>query len=290
MEGFSRAFHFMKIFSSAPCRISLFGGGTDVDSFRSNYGGATLSFAIKNHTSVIYDNEEWKIFRTFHAGGLGGSASYWVALVAAQMALNHERLDRNLIALRAHEIEKNVFGWHGGLQDQYTSAYGGFLFVQYCLHSKISPIVDKHLLEGFLPWLVLCRMPLVRKSFNVQKGLEQPTKNQIDALLKIKQMAFNAKRLFESSDYSGLAKMLDNGWKLKKESNHVSNPQIDKWYSQAKRIGAIGGKVLGAGQGGHFLFAVEPDNRKNFIRKLPKELYVIDFEPNWTGLEVITNE
>ena len=61
---------------------------------------------------------------------------------------------------------------------------------------------------------------------------------------------------------------------------------LDNIYDDAKSAGAIGGKLLGAGGGGYFLFLSKPQNKNRLIKKL-KRLQHIDFKFTQNGSEVI---
>ena len=64
-------------------------------------------------------------------------------------------------------------------------------------------------------------------------------------------------------------KQLDQGWKNKKKySKKISNEKLDKIYNTAITNGALGGKLLGAGGGGFFLFYCDPTKRLNITKKL----------------------
>ena len=64
-----------------------------------------------------------------------------------------------------------------------------------------------------------------------------------------------------------LGELLDEYWQLKKELNPAaSSPEIDEMYKKAKKAGAWGGKIVGAGGGG-FLLLLTPTNKKTAIKK-----------------------
>ena len=66
-------------------------------------------------------------------------------------------------------------------------------------------------------------------------------------------------------------------------SSKITNPQIDFLYEEAKKAGALGGKLLGAGGGGFLLFYVEKDKQEQFIKAFDNLLYVpFSFEERGT--------
>src|SRR4030042_4135023 len=142
----------MKIIAQAPCIVSLFGGGTDVDPYASKYGGLVFNIAINIRQKIILggkskllpqDNEEFfKVFqpkmkRIEHMfdgeieSGLGSSASLAVALVGAGLKWNGIEMSKEWIAEKAGDIEENKLGLYGGRQDQLCAAYGGVNLMEF---------------------------------------------------------------------------------------------------------------------------------------------------------------
>ena len=73
----------------------------------------------------------------------------------------------------------------------------------------------------------------------------------------------------------GPARLLHQGWELKRSLGFgISMERVDAWYEQARKLGAQGGKLLGAGGGG-FLLLLAPKERHQMIREAlgqPREL------------------
>ena len=62
---------------------------------------------------------------------------------------------------------------------------------------------------------------------------------------------------------------LHQAWKLKRQfSSKISTGRLDQIYEGARTHGAIGGKLLGAGGGGFFLFYVTPFRKNELIQHL----------------------
>jgi len=267
--------------SSAPTRLCLFGGGTDVNPFAETYGGAVVNFAINYRTTIRFFDETIEVTKDFKSKGLGGSASYFVALCAG---LNKERIiDRMRVADQAFRIETEILGWHGGRQDQYASALGGFNLMEFGNGVQVTPL-PKDQIEGFLPWLVLYDIGGSRDSFNVQHGFLAPTKAQMKALMEVKELAYHAGILFNKKKYEDIGRLLAKAWEAKKKSNRVTNKTIDGIYAKGLKNGALGGKLMGAGQGGHFLFAVHPGHRDEFVEKMG--LKEVEFQVDYNGVDI----
>ena len=104
----------------------------------------------------------------------------------------------------------------------------------------------------------------------------------------MKKQVIHASMALFSGDIETLGMLLDEAWEYKKESNlSVTNRRIDDIYAHAKKHGALGGKLLGAGGSGYMLFVIAPDKRENLIAKLrEKAVEDVDFGIDLNGLEV----
>ena len=315
----------MKIYSQAPCRISLFGGGTDLDPYASKYGGLCINLAVNIRSKFtlftsndIYDPlansnipylgtkkfvhtilEEFGIgdmhlarfnseFDGILESGIGSSASAAVAILGAINKYQNLKMNQSIIAERAWQIEVNTLNLFGGKQDQYAAVFGGMNVMFFTKDGvKIIPF-DKQIVEPILSSLVLFYTGFNRKSAKIQEGFKKLNKDQIWALNYIKRIATLAFEPIEKGDFRKVGALLDEAWEYKKLSNKgITNKRIDEIYKYAKDYGAYGGKILGAGGGGYMLFVVNPEERQQFINYMAEiELEWEDFSPCWNGLEV----
>jgi D-glycero-alpha-D-manno-heptose-7-phosphate kinase len=69
-------------------------------------------------------------------------------------------------------------------------------------------------------------------------------------------------------------------------ANTISNSQIDGWYETARRHGAVGGKVLGAGGGG-FLLLYAPEEKHDYIATALSDLKRVQFGFEPQGSKII---
>ena len=100
-------------------------------------------------------------------------------------------------------------------------------------------------------------------------------------------MTYTLKYELEHNNIDAVGKILHENWIIKKTlANGISNPQFDKWYDKAINNGALGGKLLGAGGSGFFLFYVPKANQERF-RKAMKELPEMEFKFDHQGTTVI---
>lgn len=308
----------MKIFSQAPCRLSLFGGGTDVEPYASIYGGLCINMAINIRQKFTFDDEilpepaiwyregrDEKFYKAFldefsfdkHwiqifdgklEAGLGSSASAAVALVGGLARIKGINLSKKDIADKAWDIEVNKIGLFGGKQDQYCSALGGFNVLNFDENGVLIMSLSRNWGEFIYPYLVLFYLGKNRQSATIQEGFKNLTSQQIDALHKIKEIAEKGFDLISQGKIKEIGELLDESYFYKKQSNKgVSDDEIDEIYEAGIEVGAYGGKIMGAGGGGHMVFICPLDKREKLVNKMA-ELGVreIDFSIDWNGVEV----
>ena len=96
------------------------------------------------------------------------------------------------------------------------------------------------------------------------KDIDSLVKNNVDLTYEIKNQLLRGKL----NDFGA---SMDKAWENKRKfSTSISSPEIDNIYNEAKKSGAIGGKLLGAGGGGFFLFYVDSSKRQRLVKKLEK--------------------
>ena len=113
---------------------------------------------------------------------------------------------------------------------------------------------------------------------------------KFDSTLQMTQLVDTAINYLFDSDLDGFGRTLDENWILKRSlSDRISNEVIDEIYSTAKKNGALGGKILGAGGGGFLLFYCRKENQ-NKLRKALKGLREVDYKFDKVGTKIIYNE
>lgn len=304
----------MIISSVAPLRLSIVGGGTDMEPFASQSGGLCINFSLnlRQHLTLYTGKDDLRvkndvlgnpaffdhILQKYHCrgvvkqtcdaeigSGLGSSASAAVALLAAIHTEQETEYTLSSLAEEAFSAE-NEMGWYGGRQDQYAAAYGGCNVMQFGAGVMTTPL-SKGFVEPLSKAIVLYYVGK-RKDKSPQTHLQEPTKKQLEALQQIKELAVGGIDAVGNADWKTLGGLLDLSWKQKKLSNpSVSNSDIDMFYTHAMESGALGGKVCGAGSGGYMFFIINPQQRKDFLQKMEwTNLKQIDFGFDWGGCEV----
>ena len=207
--------------------------------------------------------------------GLGSSSSLAVNLVNVISFLKREKLSKRQIAEKAFDIGRKILHWPIGKQDEYVSAFGGFNYVKFAKNQvTVKPIQLSNSISNELQNnLLLFREGNTRNSSTILTKQIQMIKEKnidtINSLLTVKELALTMYDSLKQSDITKFGELLHQGWIAKKKfARNVSNSRIDKIYSFALKNGAIGGKITGAGGGGHMLFYCEKSKQGNLEKKL----------------------
>jgi len=207
--------------------------------------------------------------------GLGASSSLAVNLVKTISTLKKEKMDNEEIAETAYDIGRNRLNWFIGKQDEYISAFGGFNFIKFkkdkVTVNKIS-INRNSLLELQKNLLVFYIGPGKNREKILQDQIKLITENNqetLNALHYVKELSEKMYSSLSQSDITKFGELLNIGWESKKKfTKDVTNEHIDQLYNLGIEYGALGGKLTGAGGGGHMLFYCEPSKQKNLIEKM----------------------
>ena len=222
--------------------------------------------------------------------GLGTSSSFAVGMLNAFHALKGEYADKRQLATEAIYLERTLCKENGGVQDQIATSFGGFNRINfYDGGFSIHPIVISKMRKQELNSnLMLFFTGFSRYSGEIAQSQEKEIKNKIAQLKEILALVDEAEKILTSgTDLSEFGKLLDYTWKLKRGiSNKISTNLIDEIYRKAINAGAIGGKLLGAGGGGFFVFYVEKDKQIS-VQQALKDLLFVPFTFENTGTRVL---
>ena len=207
--------------------------------------------------------------------GLGSSSSFTVCLLHALYARKGKFVAKDRLAQQACKIEIDILKEPIGKQDQYAASYGGLNYMRFNSDGSVfvepllcSPQARKRLQKS----LIMFYVGNERKASQILYGQKENLK-QRDKYEMLQKMVGLADRLRDSlnrNKVKAFGEILHEGWLLKKGlSDNISNPVLDGYYETASRVGAVGGKVLGAGGGGFLLLYCEP-KFQNALRKALK--------------------
>ena len=309
--------------SRAPLRISFIGGGTDVSPFPETYGGIVINATISKyvHATLRFDKESVKhndivraVMKELHfdidddgfsvdiksdvasCSGLGGSSAVFVAVIGLfnELLEPSTSMDNYQIAELAYKLERDELKNIGGRQDQYATAFGGTNMIEFWgdNHVRLTPLKLKQ--ETILELedrLVLLDLGARKASGNIIKDQIKNIKKkgiELAAMLSTKAMVKAMEYMLLEGKIIEFGEMLDEAWRFKKSfSNMITNPEIDKLYDDLKKVGVIGGKISGAGGGGH-MFVLCKAFTKDKVEEVAKEwgAEIVPFKFEDSGLVV----
>ncbi len=208
--------------------------------------------------------------------GLGSSSTLVVAILGAFVEWLKLPLGEYDIAHLAYEIERKDLGFAGGKQDQYAATFGGFNFMEFYDNDKVivNPLrikpdyINELQLNILLYYTGTSR--LSSKIIEAQaQNVIQKEKKSIEAMHKLKEQAILMKEAILKGELHKIGDILDFGWRHKKQIvEGITNPIIDQIYETAKKAGATGGKISGAGGGGFMMFYCPGNTRYKVIEAL----------------------
>lgn len=225
--------------------------------------------------------------------GLGSSSSYTVGLLNALYAYQGQFASAERLGREASQIEIERCGEPIGKQDQYAAAYGGFKFIQFHPDDSVSvdPIICKRetllKLEAGVQVFYTGITRSASSVLKVQQDAVAAQKAKQRVLQKMVKLAFDLRDELQRNNADSFGELLHENWELKRSlSAQVSNAQIDDWYDRARRAGALGGKLLGAGSGGFLMFYTPPE-RQEVVAQALSDLRPIKFGFEPEGSKII---
>ncbi|TMJ13782.1 MAG: galactokinase [Bacillati bacterium ANGP1] len=197
--------------------------------------------------------------------GLGSSGSFTTALLKALHIVKKNPIHARDLAEQACHIEIDLVGRPIGKQDQYIAAYGGLTCLEFLPDGRVhaSPLkVDADTLYTLEDNLLLFFTGYSRPSTGILQEQDDRTKANDSAMVNelhlVKELGWKSKEALESADLVRFAELMNEHWERKRQrSDRISNDRIDEWYDLARRNGALGGKLIGAGGGGFLMFYAE---------------------------------
>src|SRR5918998_1572371 len=333
----------MIIRSKTPLRISFAGGGTEIEPYLSERGGAVLSSTIdkyaysslrfKDDYQITVSSLDYDIVAKYDAdtrqiedeklnlveavirrlnpedggqgldiflhsdappgSGLGSSSTIIVTLIGGFKHWLHLPLTNYEIADMAFQIERTDLGIIGGKQDQYAAAFGGFNFIEFYRDMTIvNPLrVSANTLNELQYNLLLCYTGKNRLSAHIiddqVQGYIQRQESVIRAMDELKHIAVALKNALLQDRLNDFGALLHEAWTNKKKlAAQISSPYIDELYETARKHGALGGKISGAGGGGFMFFYCDFKSKHLVAEQLERlGAQVVEFDFDFGGLQ-----
>ena len=194
--------------------------------------------------------------------GLGTSSTLVVAILGAFVEMLKLPLGDYDIAHLAYEIERYDLGLAGGRQDQYAATFGGVNFMEFFENDKVivNPLrIRSQYMHELENNLVLYFTATSRESATIikeqVKNVTSKDEKSIEAMHQLKEQARMMKDALLKGKLSEIGEILDYGFQQKRKmAANISNSSIEEIYEAAKKAGATGGKISGAGGGGFMIF------------------------------------
>ena len=202
--------------------------------------------------------------------GLGGSAVVSASILGCFNQFRRDQWDLHELAELAYQAERFYLGVAGGWQDQYATVFGGFNFMEFRMDQNIvHPLrIPSDILLELEESLVLCDTGSPHDSGDVhqdqqlqmqQKEIREKVQSNVELTYRMRDHLLRGRLL-------QFGQSLDEAWQFKRQfSSKVSNGRLDQIYENAISNGAVGGKLLGAGGGGFFLFYVTPFRKYELV-------------------------
>jgi D-glycero-alpha-D-manno-heptose-7-phosphate kinase len=248
---------------------------------------ALIKKKIKKNLEIHYDGD------LPSRSGMGSSSSFIVGLLNVLNELNNTKSNKLSLAIESVNFEQKILKECVGSQDQVACAVGGLNIIQFNKNNNFFiKSLDKNI--NFKKKLNQNLILLYTGQQRFAQGIAKKFINKITTTKKneiknILDCVKTAKSFIKANQVNEFGKLLDESWKIKKKlDKNITNSFIDEIYIKAKIHGALGGKILGAGGGGFFLFYVPIDKQKFFLNKM-NYLVNIPFKFETSGSQIILN-
>ena len=224
--------------------------------------------------------------------GLGSSGTLAALIVGLINTAFNMQLTKYEMANIAYEVEHDDLGWAVGKQDQHAAVFGGINFMEFSSEGtlvmplRVEPWILEELtyhLQMFYTRKKRSSDDIVAKQVDFYKEKRQST---MDALDQLKNLTHEIKAALLKGNLHRFGEILHEGWLNKQRMNpHAVNPYLLELYQAAREAGTIGGKILGAGGGGFFVFFT-PFSKKGAVTQAMEKLGVkpVPFILDYQGL------
>lgn len=248
--------------------------------------------AIKNHIEI------GSVADLPAKSGLGSSGSFTVGLLNALYTHIGKNVTRRELAESACHIEMDLLKEPVGKQDQYIASFGGFSGISINRQGQVRVVPLKisgesiQDLEHNLTYFYTGVMRSASDVLKDQKKTSESNNNVFESLTRIKEIGLEIKNCLENDNLDEFGRLMDEHWaEKKKTSGKISNNIFNKYYDLAKQCGALGGKIIGAGGGGFFMFYTNSRERKIRLRNefIKRGLSEVRMPFEMEGTKIILN-
>ena len=204
--------------------------------------------------------------------GLGSSSSFTVGLLNVLYAFKGKKISKKQLAEEACEIEIDKLNEPIGKQDQYAAAFGDLNYIRFNDDESVEvlPInLNDKFNNNYESTLRLYYTGNSRRSNSILKEQKENMSHtdKVSIMKKMVNLSEDFKNALMNNNLSLAGNLLNNNWSYKKQlAGKITNTLVDELYNKSLNLGAIGGKLLGAGGSGFLL--VMADNHKLIKNKL----------------------
>ena len=242
-------------------------------------------FKIKKGLEIHYDGD------LPSRSGMGSSSVFVVGLMNLLNNFNGKTISKKQLAIKSINFEQNILNDTVGSQDQIAATYGGFNKISFRTNGSfiVEPVsIKQNIIYNLNKNLVLLYTGYKRTAPDIAKTyVNKLGKSKRDNILEISSYVDEALNALKKNDLISFGRLLHESWILKKNlSDSITNNKINEIYNEALKKGALGGKLLGAGGGGFFLFYVPYSRQKKFIKYFNK-LINVPFKFSPKGSEIM---
>jgi D-glycero-alpha-D-manno-heptose-7-phosphate kinase len=230
--------------------------------------------------------------------GLGSSSSFTVALLNGLHAYRREFVPGEQLAREACELEIDRLQEPIGKQDQYIAAYGGVTAMTFLPDGSVEverlPLRDE-VIDELESNLVIYYSGVERRASSVlkeqAKTIADNKDDAVQRMHRIKALGHETRRILLSGQVDAYGEMLHEHWTNKRKlAANMADSTIDDHYEAARKAGAIGGKLMGAGGGGFFMFYVRAAERRRVQEVLgARGLRPMRFRFDFDGARITAN-
>jgi D-glycero-alpha-D-manno-heptose-7-phosphate kinase len=227
--------------------------------------------------------------------GLGSSSCYLVGLLNALHTLTRTPISTQALAEEACCIELEQLRKPIGKQDQYMAAFGALTVLDIARDGQVKvshPILHMELVDTLESNILLFYTGAARDAVTILQKQDTAAKRRdkevLESLHEIKDIGIEIRDSISVGNLRRFGELLDVHWRVKKRlSDGISSQQIDEWYELAKRNGAIGGKISGAGGGGFLMLYCEENKPR--VREAMRRagLLELNFRFEFEGSKVV---
>lgn len=230
--------------------------------------------------------------------GLGSSGTFTVALLNALHVYNREFVPTSQLAEEASHVEIDILKEPIGKQDQYIAAYGGITAFTFNKDGTVDaervPVKDE-IIDDLESNLLVFYSGVERKASVVlaeqAKTIKGNTDDAVNRMHRIKALGYETRRILVAGTLDEYGELLHEHWTMKRRlTTNMTDSAIDEHYEAARKAGALGGKLMGAGGGGFFLFyARHAERRKVHDAMVARGLRPMRFRFDFDGARIVAN-